>query len=149
MHYSFEFEVIQYFILICTSSNAVQIVDSFPKDQPIIFAPDKNLGKYVASITGRDLVLWEGSCVVHEAFSMEKLLALHKQNPNARIIAHPEAEDHILQTACFVGSTAGMLNFVKKNPHEERKGCCGEEQNDHYCYFVVFFRFRFSHVEIP
>jgi quinolinate synthase len=105
--------------VICTSSNAVQIVDSFPKDQPIIFAPDKNLGKYVASITGRDLVLWEGSCVVHEAFSMEKLLALHRENPKARIIAHPEAEDHILQTACYVGSTAGMLNYVKENSHLE------------------------------
>ncbi|MBD0778681.1 quinolinate synthase NadA [Maribacter sp. ANRC-HE7] len=102
--------------IVCTSSNALKIVESLPKDQPIIFAPDRNLGKYIQKETGRDMVLWDGSCVVHEAFSLDKLLELFKKHPDALIIAHPESEDHILKTANYIGSTAGMINFVKEHP---------------------------------
>ena len=105
--------------IVCTSSNAVKIVESLPKDQKIIFAPDKNLGKYVMEQTGRDMVLWDGSCIVHEAFSFDKLLALYKEHPDAKIIAHPESETHILKTAQYVGSTAGMIDFVKKDPNQK------------------------------
>ena len=102
--------------IVCTSSNAVKIVESIPKDTPIIFAPDKNLGKYIIQKTGRDMLLWDGSCVVHEAFSLDKLIALYKENPDAKIIAHPESETHILKTAAYIGSTAGMIEFVKTDP---------------------------------
>lgn len=105
--------------LVCTSSNAVKIVSSVPKNFPIIFAPDKNLGRYIEQETGRKMVLWDGSCVVHEAFSLDKLIALHKKHPNAKIIAHPESETHILETATYIGSTSGMINFVKTNPANE------------------------------
>lgn len=103
--------------IVCTSSNAVKIVESVPKDVPIIFAPDKNLGKYIISKTGRDMVLWDGSCVVHEAFSLDKLIEVHKQHPDATIIAHPESETHILETASYIGSTAGMIEYVITNPN--------------------------------
>lgn len=102
--------------IVCTSSNAVKIVESIPKETPIIFAPDKNLGKYIIQKTGRDMLLWDGSCVVHEAFSLDKLIALYKENPDAKIIAHPESETHILKTAAYIGSTAGMIEFVKTDP---------------------------------
>lgn len=102
--------------VICTSSNAVKIIESFPKDQPIIFAPDKNLGKYIESKIGRKLLLWDGACIVHEAFSIDKLLTLHKEHPKAKIIAHPESEEHILKTASFIGSTAGILKYVNNHP---------------------------------
>jgi quinolinate synthase len=105
--------------IVCTSSNAVKIVESIPKETPIIFAPDKNLGKYIIQKTGRDMLLWDGSCVVHEAFSLEKLIALYKENPDAKIIAHPESETHILKTAAYIGSTAGMIEFVKKDPNHK------------------------------
>lgn len=105
--------------IVVTSSNAVKIVNSIPLDKPIIFAPDKNLGKYVMEQTGRDMLLWDGSCVVHEAFSLDKLLALYKENPDAKIIAHPESETHILNTAAYIGSTAGMINFVKTDPNHK------------------------------
>lgn len=98
---------------VCTSANAEEVIASIPPDQPIIFAPDRNLGRYLMQQTGREMVLWDGSCVVHEAFSMDKLLALYKQNPEAKIIAHPESEKHILQTASFIGSTRKMIDFVK------------------------------------
>jgi quinolinate synthase len=101
--------------IVCTSSNAIKIVESVPKDQPIIFAPDKNLGKYIISKTGREMLLWDGSCVVHEAFSLDKLIALYKQYPEAKIIAHPESETSILETACYIGSTSGMIDYVKKD----------------------------------
>ena len=101
--------------IVCTSSNAVKIVQSIPKDTPIIFAPDKNLGKYIISETGRDMLLWDGSCVVHEAFSLDKLIEVHKFHPDATIIAHPESETHILETASYIGSTAGMIDYVKTN----------------------------------
>ena len=101
--------------IVCTSSNAVKIVQSIPKETPIIFAPDKNLGKYISSETGRDMLLWDGSCVVHEAFSLDKLIEVHKLHPDATIIAHPESETHILETARYIGSTAGMIDYVKTN----------------------------------
>jgi quinolinate synthase len=105
--------------IVCTSSNALKIVESIPKETPIIFAPDKNLGKYIISKTGRDMLLWDGSCVVHEAFSLDKLIELHKENPDAQIIAHPESETHILATANYIGSTAGMIDYVKINPNNK------------------------------
>lgn len=105
--------------IVCTSSNAVKIVESIPKDTPIIFAPDKNLGKYIIGKTGRDMLLWDGSCVVHEAFSLDKLIALYKQHPDATIIAHPESETSILETATYIGSTAGMIDYVKTNSNNK------------------------------
>lgn len=105
--------------IICTSSNAEKIVNSIPKEVPIIFAPDKNLGKYIQKVTGRKMLLWDGACIVHEAFSMDKLLNLYKENPGSKIIAHPESESHILETATYVGSTAGMIDYVKKHPSEK------------------------------
>lgn len=105
--------------IVCTSSNALKIIESIPEDQPIIFAPDRNLGKYIIKETGRDMILWDGSCIVHEAFCIDKLLELHKEHPDAVIIAHPESEEHILKTATYVGSTAGMINYVKE--HSEKK----------------------------
>lgn len=103
--------------IVCTSSNALKIVESVPKETPIIFAPDRNLGKYISQKTGRDMLLWDGSCVVHEAFSFDKLLALHREHPDAKIIAHPESETHILETASYIGSTAGMIQHVKESPY--------------------------------
>jgi quinolinate synthase len=105
--------------IVCTSANALKIVNSIPKETPIIFAPDKNLGKYISNETGRELLLWDGSCVVHEAFSLEKLIDLYRQNPDAEIIAHPESETHILKTAQYIGSTAGMINYVKNSTCEK------------------------------
>ena len=105
--------------IVCTSSNALNIVESIPKDIPIIFAPDKNLGKYINSKTGRDMLLWDGSCVVHEAFSMDKLIELHKKHPDYKIIAHPESQTHILKTATYIGSTSGMIDYVKSHPNQK------------------------------
>ena len=85
------------------------------KNQKIIFAPDKNLGKYLNEQTGRKMILWDGACIVHEAFSIEKLLSLHKKYPKARIIAHPESESHILEVASFVGSTTQLIDYVTTN----------------------------------
>ncbi len=99
--------------IVCTSSNAVDIINSFPADQKIIFAPDKNLGKYLQKETGRDLVLWEGACIVHEAFSFDKLLKLKLDFPEAKLVAHPESEPHILEVADYVGSTSKMINYIK------------------------------------
>lgn len=101
--------------IVCTSSNAKKVIASIPEDQPIVFAPDKNLGKYLITETRREMVLWEGSCIVHEAFSLEKLIDLHKKYPTAQIIAHPESETHILQVANYIGSTSGMINYVKES----------------------------------
>ncbi|MCX2742366.1 quinolinate synthase NadA [Mangrovivirga sp. M17] len=105
--------------IVCTSSNAKKIIDSIPEDKPIIFAPDKNLGRYLIKETGRDMLLWDGSCIVHEAFSIDKLLELHKENPDATIIAHPESESHILKTASYIGSTSGLINFVKNDENNK------------------------------
>jgi quinolinate synthase len=105
--------------IICTSSNAVQIVESLPTEQKIIFAPDKNLGAYINKKTNRNMVLWDGSCMVHEIFSLEKLIKLKIQNPDAKIIAHPECEAVILEHADFIGSTTALLNFTKKSNDKE------------------------------
>lgn len=105
--------------IVCTSSNAIQIVESLPKDQKIIFGPDKNLGAYVAKKTGRDLVLWNGACMVHEIFSREKITKLKERYPNAKLLAHPECEDVILEMADYIGSTTGILKYATKSPDKE------------------------------
>ena len=105
--------------VVCTSSNAVKVIESIPKDQQIIFAPDKNLGRYLIKETGRDMILWEGSCIVHEAFSFEKIVTLFKQHPNAKFIAHPESESQVLDVAQYVGSTSGLLNFIQEDSSTE------------------------------
>jgi len=96
----------------CTSTNALHIIESIPKDQKIIFAPDINLGKYLVKKTGREMVLWNGACIVHEIFSHEKIVKLRQRHPNAKFIAHPECEDHILEMADYIGSTTGLLKFT-------------------------------------
>lgn len=101
--------------IVCTSSNALKIIQSIPEDQPIIFAPDKNLGTYLIKETGRDMLLWDGACIVHEAFSIEKLLEVAAEHPDAEIVAHPESQTHILKTASYIGSTAGLLNHVRES----------------------------------
>ncbi len=101
--------------IICTSSNAEAIINSLPKEQKIIFAPDKNLGAYLIKKTGRDMVLWNGSCMVHEIFSLEKITKLKIQHPNAKLIAHPECEEPILRAADFIGSTSGLLKYSVEN----------------------------------
>jgi len=105
--------------IVCTSSNAVGIVESLPKDQKIIFGPDKNLGAYVAKKTGRDLVLWNGACMVHEIFSREKITKLKERHPGAKLLAHPECEDAILQMADYIGSTTGILKYASKHEDTE------------------------------
>ncbi|GIV41855.1 MAG: quinolinate synthase A [Vicingaceae bacterium] len=105
--------------IICTSSNAKKIIQSIPENQPIIFAPDKNLGRYLIEETGRDMVLWEGACMVHEAFSLEKMMTLIKEHPEAKIVAHPESEKPVLKLAHFIGSTSAMLKYVKETEAEE------------------------------
>ncbi len=105
--------------IVCTSSNAEKIVESLPKNQKIIFAPDKNLGVYIRKKTGRDMVLWDGSCMVHEIFSLEKITKLKNQHPGAKLIAHPECEAAILEISDYIGSTAGLLNFTKKSEAKE------------------------------
>jgi quinolinate synthase len=101
--------------VIVTSSNAVKIVESFPKDQKLIFAPDKNLGAYINGLTGRDMLLWDGACEVHETIRTESIIKLKLENPDAKIIAHPECKKPVLILADFIGSTAAMLNFTEKN----------------------------------
>lgn len=101
--------------VICTSANALKIVSSFPADQPLIFAPDKNLGNYINSITGRNMVLWNGACMVHEQFSVEKIAALMDEHPDAEFIAHPECEKPVLLLAQYIGSTTSLLGYVKKS----------------------------------
>lgn len=108
--------------IVCTSTNAVQIVESIPETQKIIFGPDKNLGAYVKKKTGRDLVLWDGACMVHELFSIEKIKIILEENQGSELIAHPECEDDILSIANYIGSTAGLLNYV---------------QNSHVSAFIV------------
>ncbi len=125
--------------VIVTSSNAMKIVESFPKDQPLIFAPDKNLGNYINSVTGRQMVLWDGACMVHEKYSLEKILALIEQQPQAVFIAHPECEQPVLMVADFIGSTTALLNYVSDSKatkfivatesgiiHQMQKACPGK-----------------------
>jgi len=101
--------------VICTSSNAESIVESFAEDEKLIFAPDKNLGNYINSKTGREMVLWDGACMVHEQYSLEKILDLKNQHPDAEFIAHPECEKPVLIVADYVGSTTGLLKYSQKN----------------------------------
>lgn len=98
--------------VICTSSNAKIIVESFPKDQPLIFAPDKNLGAYINKVTGRNMLLWNGACMVHEIFSLEKINQLKLRHPEAKMIAHPECEEAVLQVADYIGSTTQLLKYT-------------------------------------
>jgi quinolinate synthase len=101
--------------IVCTSSNAVRIIESIPEGETIIFAPDKNLGRYLIKETGRDMILWDGSCIVHEAFSFDRIVSLAKEYPKAEFIAHPESESQVLDIADYIGSTSGLLNYVEKN----------------------------------
>lgn len=105
--------------VICTSSNAVKIVNQIPASQPIIFAPDQNLGRYVMAQTGRDLVLWQGSCIVHETFSEKKLVQLRMEYPNAEVVAHPECEELVLRHADFIGSTTALLKYVQTSDRDQ------------------------------
>ena len=105
--------------IICTSSNAQKIVESLPEDQKIIFAPDRNLGAYLIKKTGRDMLLWNGTCMVHEIFSVEKITRLKVRYPEAKLIAHPECEEPILRLADYIGSTTALLNYTKKDSSRE------------------------------
>ena len=105
--------------VICTSANAERIVNSFPRTQSLIFAPDKNLGHFINQKTKRNMILWDGACMVHEAFSIEKILMLQKEHPDAKFIAHPESEKHILNVASYIGSTTEMINYAVKDPGQK------------------------------
>ena len=105
--------------LICTSGNAQKMINCLPKEQKIIFAPDKNLGAYINKQTGRDMILWNGACMVHEIFSVEKITKLKERHPNALILAHPECEEFLLNIADFIGSTTQILNYSKNSPCQE------------------------------
>jgi quinolinate synthase len=105
--------------IICTSSNAEKIIDSVPQSQPIIFAPDKNLGAYLNKKTGRNMLLWNGACMVHEIFSQQKIAKIKSKNPRAKVIAHPECEEAVLQYADFIGSTTQLLKFAVNDDAQE------------------------------
>ncbi len=105
--------------IICTSSNAQKIIESLPADQPVIFAPDKNLGAYINKQTGRNMLLWNGACMVHEIFSLEKITKLKIRHPKAKVIAHPECEAPVLAIADYIGSTTGLLKFTQKDDAQE------------------------------
>jgi len=104
--------------IICTSSNAVRVLESLPQDKPILFAPDRNLGAWVKRQTGRDMDLWQGTCIVHETFSEQKLLDLKQEHPKAKVIAHPECEPHILEYADHIGSTSSLLRYTQESGHD-------------------------------
>jgi len=105
--------------VVCTSGNAVQIVESFPKDQKIIFAPDKNLGGYINRVTGRNMVLWDGTCEVHDILTTDSILNMKAENPDAKLIAHPECNAPVLELADYVGSTTGMLKFTREDTNRK------------------------------
>jgi quinolinate synthase len=105
--------------VIVTSSNALKIVESFSKDEKLIFAPDKNLGNYINSLTGRNMVLWDGACMVHERYSLEKIVSLMEEHPKAELIAHPECEKPVLMVANYIGSTTALLKYVEKSSAKE------------------------------
>jgi len=105
--------------IICTSSNAQKIIESLPPDQKIIFAPDKNLGAYLKKKTGRDMVLWNGACIVHEIFSLEKITKLKIRHPKAKVIAHPECEEPVLRVADYIGSTTSLLKYTMTDNAQE------------------------------
>lgn len=126
--------------IICTSSNAEKIIRQIPSEKPILFAPDKNLGRYLVKKTGRPMLLWNGSCIVHETFSLRKIVQLLMEHPDAELIAHPECEDPLLERAAFIGSTSGLLKHVQTSPfkkfivatetgilHQMRKSAPGKE----------------------
>lgn len=125
--------------VIVTSSNAMEIVGSFPMEQPLIFAPDKNLGNYINSVTGREMILWDGACMVHEKYSLEKIIRLMKDHPDAIFIAHPECEPPVLLVADYIGSTTALLKYVSNSKdnkfivatesgifHQMQKSCPGK-----------------------
>ena len=101
--------------LICTSGNAIQLVESFPKNEKIVFAPDKNLGGYINRVTGRDMILWDGTCEVHDILSVESIIHMKKQHPDAKLIAHPECKAQVLELADFIGSTTALLQFTSRD----------------------------------
>ncbi len=105
--------------LICTSSNAEKLIRQIPEGKPILFSPDRNLGAYLMKKTGRQMTLWNGSCIVHETFSEKKIINLLLENPDAQLIAHPECEEHILDKAFFIGSTSSLLKFVQQSPNNK------------------------------
>lgn len=105
--------------ILCTSSNAVKIIESIPKDQPIIFAPDQHLGRYLMKKTGREMVLWQGSCMVHELFDAKRIVQMKARHPASLVIAHPECPDSVLALADFIGSTAALLRFTKESDADE------------------------------
>ena len=105
--------------VVCTSGNAVQIVESFPKDQKIIFAPDKNLGGYINRITGRNMVLWDGTCEVHDILNTESIIDMKEKHPDAKLIAHPECNAPVLELADYIGSTTGMLKFTEQDTNQK------------------------------
>ena len=105
--------------IVCTSTNAVKIVESLPRDQKIIFAPDKNLGAYIKKVTGRNMVIWDGACMVHEIFSLEKIVKLKNQHPGALLLAHPECEAALLNIADYIGSTTGILKYATTSSAKE------------------------------
>ncbi len=105
--------------VICTSSNALKIVEKAPKDRPILFAPDRNLGRWVAEKTGREMTIWQGSCMVHETFSEKKIIELRTRHPLAKLIAHPECEEKILKNADYIGSTSNLLKYVMESDSNE------------------------------
>ncbi len=109
--------------IICTSSSAEKIIRQVPDDKPIFFAPDRNLGRYLIKKTGRDMLLWEGSCVVHETFSMRKLISLQLEHPGAELIAHPECEEPLLEKASFIGSTSGLAQVCSGFQRERIHRC--------------------------
>jgi len=105
--------------IICTSTNAKAIIDSLPKEQKIIFEPDKNLGAWLNKQTGRNMVLWNGACMVHEIFSLEKITKLRHRHPNAKLVAHPECEEAVLEHADYIGSTTGLLKYTMTDSSQE------------------------------
>ena len=105
--------------IICTSSNAMKIIESIPENQPIIFAPDKNLGAYLNKKTGRNMLLWNGACMVHEIFSLEKIIKLKMRHPDAKVLAHPECEDAVLRVADYIGSTTQILRYAVQDEGQE------------------------------
>lgn len=105
--------------IICTSSNAEKIIRSIPEDRKILFSPDRNLGRYLMEKTGREMLLWDGTCMVHEQFVQNKIQNLKKENPDALIIAHPECEEKVLDISDFIGSTSQLLRFVKESPNKK------------------------------
>jgi len=105
--------------IVCTSGNAVQIVESFPKDQKIIFAPDKNLGGYINRVTGRNMILWDGTCEVHDILNTEAIIKLKEENPDASVIAHPECNAAVLTLADYIGSTTGMIKYTQSNSNSK------------------------------